>query len=975
MKKRFTILIAAIAAILMMAQPMKVMGQTYTKLTTIGDIDENAQYVLGTYESSTYYFHYEGTSSWGKIAAPTSQTPYYYTLSKGNNNTTFTATVTIGNNTYYLTVPSSNAWTMSTTQTSIYINSGTICASSSSTGRYLQKNGNSGLRSYTANNSYPNAYFYKVTQTITFNGNGGTYNNANTYTQSVNRNYQTALQTNQFTRDGYTFTGWNTSSTGNGTAYAAEANVTLTSDLTLYAQWESNTEPNISASNVNLLVSATSGSIAYTVNNQVPGGVLTAGITAGNTGSWLSLGEITSATVPLNCSANTGAERTATVTLTYTYNTDQTVTKNVIVTQAAPTFTVTYDKNGGSGTNYTTSAYSYGTEITVLGVDDDNIGFTAPSGKAFDHWSTAPNGGDTYDPDEEFTITDNVTLYAQWRTLHTYSLVTSIDQLVSGKHYILVNGKTAATDENKNAKAMGKQNYNNTTPSNRAAVPVRVFSLNDKLTILETEGVYEFVINGTQLITNNSSQLVEAYTIYDVANEGFLSASSSSNNNIKFTTTPDENAYWTISIGNDYEAAITAQGNYSRNLLRYNSSSTIFSCYGQNQADGYLYVKSDDTNYDFYTYITAASNWSTASNGWYFIASPVNSDIDPVHVENMLTDDDANGHTYDLYKLKRNTLQNYHGHTAEFVIANGAGYLYANKNHTTLKFSGSSVKTYSTDDNTVTPSHSGWNLIGNPYTFPVKVSRAFSELNNGSAVISNEANSIINPGTGIIVYGTENVTFTKYVPEEQSSGPSNINIMLAQQVASRDGSSTTSVNIDNAIVSFNTNSRLPKFTLLEGNAKLYIPQNGEDYAIAFSNRQGDMPLNFKTTETGNYTISFEGNNMDLRGIYLIDMLAGQEVDLSVNPSYTFIGSPVDKAERFKIVFKNIGNSGNDIFAYQNGNDIIVSGEGELQIFDVTGRSVMTTTISGVETINVPTMGVYIFRLIGSEIKTQKIVVR
>ena len=133
-------------------------------------------------------------------------------------------------------------------------------------------------------------------------------------------------------------------------------------------------------------------------------------------------------------------------------------------------------------------------------------------------------------------------------------------------------------------------------------------------------------------------------------------------------------------------------------------------------------------------------------------------------------------------------------------------------------------------------------------------------------------------------------------------------------------------------------------------------------------------MNFETTETGTYTISFEGEEINLNGIYLIDMLAGREIDLSVNPRYTFIGSSADRSERFMIVFSDV-NSDNDVFAYQNGNDIIVNGEGELQIFDITGRSVMTTTISGMETLCVPATGVYIFRLIGPEIKTQKIVIR
>ena len=178
--------------------------------------------------------------------------------------------------------------------------------------------------------------------------------------------------------------------------------------------------------------------------------------------------------------------------------------------------------------------------------------------------------------------------------------------------------------------------------------------------------------------------------------------------------------------------------------------------------------------------------------------------------------------------------------------------------------------------------------------------------------------------------------------------------------------------MDNAIVSFNEGAELGKFYFGRQNANIYIPQNGDEYAIAFSNRQANISLNFEATETGAYTISFEGEDIDLNGIYLIDLLAGQEIDLSVNPSYTFIGSSADRAERFVIVFNE---NNNENFAYQNGNDIIVNGEGELQIFDVTGRSVMTTTISGMETVHVPATGVYIFRLIGSDIKTQKIVIR
>ena len=63
------------------------------------------------------------------------------------------------------------------------------------------------------------------------------------------------------------------------------------------------------------------------------------------------------------------------------------------------------------------------------------------------------------------------------------------------------------------------------------------------------------------------------------------------------------------------------------------------------------------------------------------------------------------------------------------------------------------------------------------------------------------------------------------------------------------------------------------------------------------------------------------------------------------------------------------------FAYQSGNEIVVNGEGELQIFDVTGRKVMSTMVNGIETLEAMPQGVYIFRLIGSEVRTQKIVIK
>ncbi|MDY6297624.1 MAG: BACON domain-containing carbohydrate-binding protein [Alloprevotella sp.] len=84
----------------------------------------------------------------------------------------------------------------------------------------------------------------------------------------------------------------------------------------------------ISADNVDIEYNATAGEIIYSVNNPATGGFLSASTTA----SWLTVGTV-GETVPFTCDANDGIERTATVTLTYTYGSES-VSKNVLVTQA-----------------------------------------------------------------------------------------------------------------------------------------------------------------------------------------------------------------------------------------------------------------------------------------------------------------------------------------------------------------------------------------------------------------------------------------------------------------------------------------------------------------------------------------------------------------------------------------------------------------------------------------------------------------
>ena len=72
--------------------------------------------------------------------------------------------------------------------------------------------------------------------TVTYFANGGV---GATITQAY-LGESVTLRANSFTREGYTFSGWSTEEKGGGTTYTDGQTVTLSEDITLYAQWRSN---------------------------------------------------------------------------------------------------------------------------------------------------------------------------------------------------------------------------------------------------------------------------------------------------------------------------------------------------------------------------------------------------------------------------------------------------------------------------------------------------------------------------------------------------------------------------------------------------------------------------------------------------------------------------------------------------------------------------------------------------------------
>lgn len=373
------------------------------------------------------------------------------------------------------------------------------------------------------------------------------------------------------------------------------------------------------------------------------------------------------------------------------------------------------------------------------------------------------------------------------------------------------------------------------------------------------------------------------------------------------------------------------------------------------------------------TYTLEIEGYNDDESGWYLIASPISTPITLTEGEGILTND------YDLYRFNQSGAngewENYKAHPEFTTLVNGQGYLYANSEDVTLSFIGIPYSGYGTvtldkDDNA---DLSGWNLVGNPFAETAYIDRDFYYvMNDGCSeiIVAERSNNYVEAMEGIFVHADEDgetMTFTTEAPIKGSGNNESLVINLSN--------GNRSSVIDRAIVCFDGKNTLPKLQIFDGSTKLYIPQEGTDYAMVSSDRQSDIPLNFKAKEFGKYTINFNGT--DMNNIKLIDKFENLVINLNKNNTYTFVGSPSDRQERFIITFdgsEHFESSDNSIFAYQSGTDIIVNGEGELQIFDVMGRMIMQKHIDGVETWRAASLqtGVYILKL---NEETQKIIIK
>lgn len=324
---------------------------------------------------------------------------------------------------------------------------------------------------------------------------------------------------------------------------------------------------------------------------------------------------------------------------------------------------------------------------------------------------------------------------------------------------------------------------------------------------------------------------------------------------------------------------------------------------------------------------------------------------------------------------------------------NGRGYLYRNRNDKRLTFYGFmnfGDVTYTVHAESDDARMLGWNIIGNPYPHGI-YKGAGTAIPNGTLL---NDNFYFLTKEGGWTPARDNIDSIGVCQGILVSAKATGDLVMHDSItkaapapSKKDGEKTVKNSIkftvsnsqyeEKAYVLFDKGTGLRKVDHLnEDIPMLYIRRNNEDYAIAsVGDNAKSVNLEFwaKTLSAYTMNIDIEG---EFRYLHLIDKITGDDIDLLVENKYKFIGAATDDTDRFIVLMDYASDSETEGFAYQNGNDIIVCGEGELQMFDVAGRLVSTQYVSGVEAVRKQSQGgVYILRLLGTDVKTQKIVVK
>ena len=283
----------------------------------------------------------------------------------------------------------------------------------------------------------------------------------------------------------------------------------------------------------------------------------------------------------------------------------------------------------------------------------------------------------------------------------------------------------------------------------------------------------------------------------------------------------------------------------------------------------------------------------------------------------------------------------------------------------------------------------GFNLLGNPNDAPIVLQDAETGLAGYYTLTPDGTwqphllSDTIAVGQAFLVQANEYGSISIQVQPIESKGviEPESQSALRFEVSNGRHSDIAYATIDGATQS------LHKFGHMEeGLPTLSIVRGDERYAIAAI---GDSTQAFNMAfsgQPGSYTISMGliGDMGTVDYCHLVDKVAGRDIDLLRDSTYTFKVESgewrVESGNRFLVKLSPNGGveSGKwraENFARWDGDKLIVTGEGTLQVFDMMGRQLFTREANSsliIHHSSFPSTGVYMLRLGG---QSQKIVIR
>ncbi len=338
------------------------------------------------------------------------------------------------------------------------------------------------------------------------------------------------------------------------------------------------------------------------------------------------------------------------------------------------------------------------------------------------------------------------------------------------------------------------------------------------------------------------------------------------------------------------------------------------------------------------------SGYSSSSNGWHFLASPVNS-------MTIAGSDFATG-TFDLYRWGETTSAdekwlNFEGGTfGHTEFESGLGYLLAHNTGGTFKFTGALNSMSFVDDDgdvdnnklplTYTAGEGdGWNLIGNPYPSGLDWAALDKSAGNigGSFYIVNPADGTYKSSNGAAISDFPN----GQIPPHQGffvqvSAASSIGIATSDQVHTSNQYEKSSNAFEEILVldlnGDNSSNKTyfqfrddatEEFDFHADAYKLFgwatIPQiyseiEGTQYSINCLNHSEEtvsVPLGIYLKEDQELTLDFSGMDSfyNTVRIDLEDKETGSMINIIENPSYTFQATTEDNANRFLLHFNGV----------------------------------------------------------------------